>query len=430
MSVAGQQTGLVVTFTAINDSTYVQLDSVKIINLNKDGDTTLHWPDTTLVLIGGTVGVPENQILSNELKLFQVSPNPVKEKALITFYIPAESEVQLVITDVLGRQVIHVDRKLTAGYHKCGFTPGQEDIYLFTVYAQNQSRSAKIINANTGTAAYPSLEYLGSHNVTPNAKIGVEYRVFPFSIGDELLYICYHGDQQSGKIHKPLLSRTYVFQFATNIPCPGMETITYEGQVYNTIQVYDQCWLKENLNVGVRLDPNVYPSDNELIEKYCYDNLESNCDIYGGLYMWDEMMQYTNSEGVQGICPPGWHVPDNEDWKVLFGAVDSQYGIGDPEWEQFTCGSDVATRLKSTTGWYNNGNGTDDFGFSILPSGFYMFFPPGAYTNLYWMSEMRTSSEDEAWSAFSWDFFHSRPTTVHFADEKEFGYTVRCLKNN
>ncbi len=51
------------------------------------------------------------------------------------------------------------------------------------------------------------------------------------------------------------------------------------------------------------------------------------------LYQWEEMMQYTTQQGAQGICPPGWHLPTDEEWKVLEGAVDSQYGIGDPEWD-------------------------------------------------------------------------------------------------
>ncbi len=43
-------------------------------------------------------------------------------------------------------------------------------------------------------------------------------------------------------------------------------------------------------------------TNNGIIEKYCYDNNEANCDIYGGLYQWNEMMQYVTTEGVQGIC--------------------------------------------------------------------------------------------------------------------------------
>jgi uncharacterized protein (TIGR02145 family) len=50
-------------------------------------------------------------------------------------------------------------------------------------------------------------------------------------------------------------------------------------------------------------------SNNGLIEKYCYENYPSYCYSYGGLYQWNEAMQYSTLEGAQGICPNGWHIP-------------------------------------------------------------------------------------------------------------------------
>ena len=59
-------------------------------------------------------------------------------------------------------------------------------------------------------------------------------------------------------------------------------------------------------------------SDNCTPEKYCYNDNAGNCGNYGGLYQWDEMMKYENSASVQGFCPPGWHVPSENDWSMLF----------------------------------------------------------------------------------------------------------------
>ena len=59
---------------------------------------------------------------------------------------------------------------------------------------------------------------------------------------------------ESGITDSPSTHKIYTFQFATNIPSPGLSTITYGGQVYNTIQIYSQCWLKENLNIGIMID--------------------------------------------------------------------------------------------------------------------------------------------------------------------------------
>ena len=93
---------------------------------------------------------------------------------------------------------------------------------------------------------------------------------------------------------------------------------TYKGKTYNTRLMPDgKCWMTENLNVGVKIPLTQVSQDNGIIEKYCYDDNEANCDIYGGLYYWSEAMQYTKTEKAQGICPPGWHIPSDGEWMAL-----------------------------------------------------------------------------------------------------------------
>ena len=122
--------------------------------------------------------------------------------------------------------------------------------------------------------------------------------------------------------------------------CPGMPTVEYGGQTYNTVLIGNQCWMKENLNIGTRIDFSQDQTNNSIIEKYCYYDDELNCKKYGGLYQWSEMMQYTTIAGTQGICPDGWHLPtidelnyarsSNEDiFKIL---VDPFKTIEDPFW--------------------------------------------------------------------------------------------------
>lgn len=153
--------------------------------------------------------------------------------------------------------------------------------------------------------------------------------------------------------------------------------ISYNGQTYNTVLIGDQCWMAENLNVGTMINSNTggtngdgQQTDNGTIEKYCYDNNASNCNTYGGLYQWNELMQYVTTSGTQGICPPNWHIPTDAEWKTLEGTVDTQYGVGSPEWNNtYFRGFDAGKRLKTTNGW-NTNTGTDAFGFSALPGGY------------------------------------------------------------
>ena len=115
-------------------------------------------------------------------------------------------------------------------------------------------------------------------------------------------------------------------------PCPGTPIVVdADGNIYKTIQINNQCWMAENLRTGVYVPSTATTQEhsdlknNGVIEKYCFENDEANCELYGGLYDWHETMGYQEEEGVQGICPEGWHVPTNQDWADL----DAQYKYGD-----------------------------------------------------------------------------------------------------
>ncbi len=136
------------------------------------------------------------------------------------------------------------------------------------------------------------------------------------------------------------------------VPCPGTPTVTYEGKTYNTVQIGTQCWLKENLNVGTRVNGVQNQSNNSTIEKYCYNDDEANCNTYGGLYQWNEAMQYSTAPGTRGICPPGWHIPANAEFETLAAAVNND-----------------GNALKAIGQGTGSGQGTDTSGFSALLAG-------------------------------------------------------------
>ena len=208
--------------------------------------------------------------------------------------------------------------------------------------------------------------------------------------------------------------------------CAGTPTVTYGGQVYNTILIGSQCWLKENLNVGAVINGSQNMSNNGIIEKYCYGNDTSNCATYGGLYQWNEAMQYISVEGAQGICPPGWHLPADEEWKQLEGTADSQYGYPDPEWDDTGWrGYDVGLNLKATSGWYSGGNGTDLYGFGALPGGL-----RGAYGSFYGLGsygDWWSSSENSGSHAWYRHLYYDNVGSYRQDYYKTHGRSVRCL---
>lgn len=90
-----------------------------------------------------------------------------------------------------------------------------------------------------------------------------------------------------------------------------------DNQVYPTVEIGNQCWMAKNLNIGQMINGNQNQTNQQLIEKYCYGDDPNNCDVYGGLYQWDQVMNYSTESGTQGICPPGWFVPTDEDFIEL-----------------------------------------------------------------------------------------------------------------
>ncbi len=224
----------------------------------------------------------------------------------------------------------------------------------------------------------------------------------------------------------PTASKDYEFEITEGIPCPGIPTLTYEDQVYNTVQIGDQCWMKENMNVGTMIPKDQNMTDNGILEKYCYNNEPENCVTYGGLYKWNEMMQYTTIAGAQGICPMGWHIPTDDEWKSLEMYLGMSQSHADSVGFR---GTDEAKKMKTTTGWFSNGNGTNSSGFSALPGGFH--YGDGTIWGLGWGGDWWSSTEYENITSRSWErsMVGNNDKVYRYFIAKGAGYSVRCIKD-
>lgn len=112
--------------------------------------------------------------------------------------------------------------------------------------------------------------------------------------------------------------------------CGNNVTDIRDNFSYPTVMIGSQCWMAQNLNYGTSVLSSTVQTDNCIWEKYCYSDSPLECNQYGGLYQWDELMQYTDSPGIQGLCPPGWHVPDENDWNILFSYYQNEAFAASP----------------------------------------------------------------------------------------------------
>ena len=215
------------------------------------------------------------------------------------------------------------------------------------------------------------------------------------------------------------------------VPCTGIPTVTYGGQVYNTVQIGTQCWFKENLNIGMRINGFGEQTNNSIIEKYCYNDLESNCNIYGGLYQWNETMQYIIATGAQGICPSGWHIPTDGEWCYVTQFLDPTLNC-----ETGWIGTNAGGKMKSTgtiqagTGLWNspNAGATNESGFTAFPAG-YRYFYGGAFDYIGSYGAWWSSSEVDPANSWSLYMGNNNSDIYRFGSIKDNGFSVRCLQN-
>ena len=204
---------------------------------------------------------------------------------------------------------------------------------------------------------------------------------------------------------------------------------TRDGKSYSTTLIGTQCWFTQNLNVGARINGTVEQSNNSIIEKYCYLDLESNCNNYGGLYQWAETVQYLNgtsnttswnpvpSGNVTGLCPPGWHVPSDAEVTTLTTLLG---------------GETVAGGKMKEVGivhWQAPNTGaTNSSGFTGLPAGYRAYTSPFSNIGLYgyFWSSVQYSSGNQAWDR---GLLNTTAQAALYYHLKADGLSVRCLKD-
>ncbi len=426
LSLNAQNSSITLTFNADNNGEAITMDSLKIQNITQGGEIVLFDPVSTYEII--YTGINHNPLENEDLFILsQNHPNPFGNRTNIEIHLKEKGILDITIYNILGKKVAGFNQDLESAIHGFSFIPEGKGCYFLTIHVFGHTQTIKMISQYSGKSDL-KLEYLGMKSSFSNFKNQESGKDLPFDIGDQLLYVGYSELGESGMSDTPESDTEYSLQFATNIPCIGEATVDYGGQVYNTIQVYNQCWFKENLNAGTMDYSGSYPSNNDTIEKYCFADDPYACTVFGGLYFWAELMAYDYVSGTQGICPEGWHIPSELDWQILEGAVDSEFGIGDPVWGNNNWrGSDAGGNLKQTgTSWWEppNSGATDAYGFTALPAGYFVqgdFWGAG-YKGFFYSSNI----SDHEYRNLDWD----QVMIKRGAGSGNPAFSVRCVKDS
>ena len=436
VSAFSQKATMELTFTAQQDGQHVPLNSILIENLTQGGDTTLFAPDTVLVLEYSPVGISDNKAIEgNSFSVSQNYPNPFEGKTEVNLYLPETEDIKISVRDILGRELAQYKSSLKQGNHSFAFYAGNEKYYLLSVTGKQTSKTIKMLNANSGTISGGKCKLVYNNHDMNGFKSHTAINDFVFEIEDELQYTAYTDVGETSIIDTPIGDQTYTFQYVEWPICPGYPTVTdIDGNIYNTVLIGDQCWMKENLKTTTYNDstpiPNVTNDDewNDLTTgAYAwYDNDISWKDLYGALY---------NGHSVGepgGLCPTGWHVPTKVELSILavfVGGLSSPSGNKLKSCRQVNspiggnCDTDEHPRWEEHSTHY----GTDDYGFSALPGSSRTF--SGSFSNIGNYFFIWSSTEYYTYYLWLMAIYNDNGNIDHFSHGKKTGYSVRCLQD-
>ena len=184
------------------------------------------------------------------------------------------------------------------------------------------------------------------------------------------------------------------------------------------VQIGNQQWMLENLGADYFRNGDAIPEAKTQEEwllagknkqpAWCYfENDKANGQKYGKLYNW-----YAVND-ARGLAPEGWHVPTDLEWKMLSNQLGGEDFAGE--------------KMKSSSGWNNQGNDSNSTGFTGLPGGYR--YGAGSFRYVgslgYWWSASE-GSETAAWVRILslYDSFLTRELNY-----KSYGFSVRCVRD-
>jgi uncharacterized protein (TIGR02145 family) len=394
-----------ITFSGSGQSNVVE--AVEVKNTTQQTSVTLNGTDTLHLV--DVVGI--NPII-HENAAMKVYPNPTRHTSRVEFYNSEDGNVTVEIIDITGKTLSTLSVNLYRGLHAFEIQGLGSGIYLLKAIAETTVQQQRLITY-AQSFGNPQINYLESFDLTQataqikSAKNIVEMQ---YNDGEILVLKGSSGDYSHTMSLIPDESQNIDFEF--------IECVDGDGNHYGVVTIGEQVWMAENLNFGTRINGSSNQTNSGIIEKYCYNDIESNCNTYGGLYQWDEMMQYSTIEGVQGICPPGWHIPTDAEWTALTDYLGGESVAGGK------------MRETGTTHWSPpNTEATNSSGFTGLPGG--RRGSNGGFGNLGFIGNWWSSTEYS--SVIAWHRFldYDNPAEAHRGYSiKEFGFSVRCLRDN
>lgn len=430
---------------------YVPMRQVLVRNLSKGWQDTLCGPELQMSLQDCT-GV-RNDSPNGGLSLSQNTPNPFSGVTYTTLSLSEESAVTLDLTDMLGHIVssFSLDHP-HPGYYRFQVVVSNEGQHLLVARQRGKSCAIKLLNVQSGGTN--SISFLGTTDKPTMEKrmSGFRDSEFPFEAGDMMEFVGIaniNGNEMESAVVNISLDNsqdiTLLFYEqmgggrAASCPSDPM-VVDFDGNIYNTIQIGTQCWMKENLRTTHFPDGSEIPLggiNDTLPIRTCPGNSAGNVATYGYLYNWPATMNFpagdTANVVAQGVCPNGWHVPSYDEWITLLSYLGSQ--------SECVCGTDtanIAKSMASTCCWWEIAvtcapgcdlSSNNASGFSVVGAGKHYYGLYQAFTGnaFFWSSTKHNNTNGHFAKAFA---IGSATAVVQKVSPGWIeGCSVRCLRD-
>ena len=396
-----------ITVSFISKIIGTTIDSFLVMN-QRTGQTVKLEENFSLVLTKAT-GISR---LTELNKQFSVYPNPANGEVTLSFVCTTNEKVNVQVFNVAGQLLAINKLDLPSGRHAFRVNFPGEGIYLVSVKKSDEILTFKTVQMKSRWNEC-KIVYNGSEN-TGLLKHAVPKKSMIYEPGDILYSTAHSGNNITVVTGSPTADEIYLVDFYT---CSDAD-----GRNYRIVVIDDLVWMAENLAYLPAVSPS---STGSLTDPLYYVNgyngtsmVEAKATavykISGVLYNW---------VAAKSACPAGWRLPSDTDWKKLEMAL----GMTQEQVDEFgERGTEQGTGLKTTSGWNNDGNGTNATGFSGLPGGsraingyFHYLGQRG-----FWWSSTDFMTAFAGYRQLSCDTATINRTTT----SKEYGFSVRCVK--
>jgi uncharacterized protein (TIGR02145 family) len=442
---------VIVTLTAKNMGTPVKLDSILLENIDNGSFQTLNTLsyDFTSYEINLSKGKIINDVVDLFLKnygFYLYSNVP----GLLRFYsiFPKDENITLTLYDLMGRRMVHHELVSPAGIAIVSYAHGGNPAGIVVV--EGGDHLLQTFKVAGGIVDSKPMIYFhetrtGKKNLIQNiSRVAYSPGDFVFTSGDRIRFTVYRHSIYPGTLTcQPAHGDSLVIRVSR--PCPDIPDVNdFDGNLYTTVQIGSQCWMRENMKTrhysngdplvnGTGVGP--IPSDDTVKYWFDYNDDPGISAIYGRLYTWSAVMNGAQGPDflmIQGICPAGWHIPTDEEWKTLEKYLGmTQYEADKTrEWR----GIDEGGKLKEPwiEHWvWPNGGATNESGFSALPGGlrsdeggcYYLQFD-----GCWWTATPYEYDPNSRWIYYrTLDFYYS--SIYRDITFRGSAFSVRCLKN-